>query len=174
MWKKETWNVISHTQISLPNDLIKKSYIIYKFHNFLLYIILHFIGIFDLMAFLKFLLVLNIYPFNLSSILTNLSLFSSYDLPMYILMFSPRIIKKELKFHIFLIYGVLFWQFITLSLPLSYKIYLEFNPTLNKEYEYSDDLNDDDDDEEKEEKFSGKLRRCWRIIKKFFYNDLFY
>ncbi|RIA87687.1 hypothetical protein C1645_827474 [Glomus cerebriforme] len=49
------------------------------------------------------------------------------------------------------------------------KLYLElnqFNPNLDKEYEYSNLSDDDDDDEEEEkkEKFSEKLKRYWKII----------
>jgi hypothetical protein len=46
---------------------------------------------------------------------------------------------------------------------------------LEKEFEYSNDLNDDDDDdddkeEEKDEKISEKLKRYWKFIKKSFYD----
>jgi hypothetical protein len=50
---------------------------------------------------------------------------------------------------------------------------VKFNPNLDKEYEYSNDLDDDDDDdeeeeEEKNEKISEKLNRYWKFIKKSF------
>ncbi|PKY44415.1 hypothetical protein RhiirA4_513649 [Rhizophagus irregularis] len=55
---------------------------------------------------------------------------------------------------------------------------MKFNPNLDKEFEYSNDLDDDDDDgeeeeeeeEEKDEKISEKLKRYWKFIKKTFYD----
>ncbi|PKK80448.1 hypothetical protein RhiirC2_704243 [Rhizophagus irregularis] len=53
---------------------------------------------------------------------------------------------------------------------------MKFNPNLDKEFEYSNDLDDDDDDddeeeeEEKDEKILERLKRYWKFIKKTFYD----
>ncbi|RGB31135.1 hypothetical protein C1646_817493 [Rhizophagus diaphanus] len=50
------------------------------------------------------------------------------------------------------------------------KFYIKFDPKLDKEYEYSNDLNDYDDydddneEEEKDEKIFEKLKRHWKIF----------
>ncbi|POG75013.1 hypothetical protein GLOIN_2v1569750 [Rhizophagus irregularis DAOM 181602=DAOM 197198] len=52
MWKNKYWNAISRTNISILDmpSVIKKSYITYKFYNFLLYIILYLIVVFNLIG----------------------------------------------------------------------------------------------------------------------------
>ncbi|PKY51230.1 hypothetical protein RhiirA4_424362 [Rhizophagus irregularis] len=107
-------------------------------------------------------------------------------------------IRKELKFGTFLIYGSVIVQGICFYFWPKYKrilglillgltfintilchinfgkhhiFLLKFNPNLDKEYEYLNDLDDDDDDdeeeeEEKDEKISEKLNRYWKFIKK--------
>ncbi|PKY47670.1 hypothetical protein RhiirA4_444976 [Rhizophagus irregularis] len=114
-WKNEYWDFISRTKIFIPNDKIKKSYIIYKFYNFLLYIILHFIIVFHLIS------ISSIYydPYLVSVFGDNyihylspirLSIIVINFLSLYTLLLSLKIIRKELKFSIFLIYGALIVQ----------------------------------------------------------------
>ncbi|RIA87688.1 hypothetical protein C1645_827475 [Glomus cerebriforme] len=78
---------------------------------------------------------------------------------------------------LFIILFIVMWKnkswnvisYTEISMP-NYLIKMElnqFNPNLDKEYEYSDDLSDDDDNNEKEEKeemISEKLKLYWGII----------
>ncbi|PKK79269.1 hypothetical protein RhiirC2_842741 [Rhizophagus irregularis] len=56
------------------------------------------------------------------------------------------------------------------KIPMPYDLKIKFDPKLDKEYEYSNDLNDyddyDDDNEEekKDEKIFEKLKRRWKIF----------
>ncbi|CAB4406208.1 unnamed protein product [Rhizophagus irregularis] len=192
------WNVISRTKILIPNDImIKKSYITYKFYNFLLYIILYLIYVWTLIGIGD----------NLYGIVGIVIIFLS----LFTLTLSLIIIKKELKCSVFLIYIALILQgFLSLICAAQFPItrnlgltllgltfmntilchrnfgknfifYVEsmkFNPNLDEEFEYSNDLDDDDDDddkeeeeeEEKDEKIFEKLKRYWKFTKKTFYD----
>ncbi|PKY44413.1 hypothetical protein RhiirA4_419019 [Rhizophagus irregularis] len=198
MWKNKYWNVISRTKILIPNDImIKKSYITYKFYNFLLYIILYLIYVWTLIGIGD----------NLYGIVGIVIIFLS----LFTLTLSLIIIKKELKCSVFLIYIALILQgFLSLICAAQFPItrnlgltllgltfmntilchrnfgknfifYVEsmkFNPNLDEEFEYSNDLDDDDDDddkeeeeeEEKDEKIFEKLKRYWKFTKKTFYD----
>ncbi|GES90709.1 hypothetical protein GLOIN_2v1569746 [Rhizophagus clarus] len=104
-------------------------------------------------------------------------------------MFSLTIIRKELKFSVFLIYGALIAQEIIgiVLLGLTFintilchrnfgknlALHLNFNPILDKEYEYSNDLDDDDDDdEEKDEKDEMIFEILYRFC--IFFKQSFY
>ncbi|CAB4406216.1 unnamed protein product [Rhizophagus irregularis] len=210
MWKNGYWNVISRAKIR-PNDKIKKSYIMYKSFNFLLYITLHTIATLHLIVIYTdyyelgfFVMYDGMYDVNYLLILLTISL---------------TIIKRELKFSVFLIYIALIVQSLSflycyfyylfddyyiinefkmanrykisiiiglmllvltfintilchLNFGKSHILLLKFNPNLDKDYEYSDDLDDNDDDdeeeEEKDEKISEKLTRYWKFIKESF------
>ncbi|EXX75781.1 hypothetical protein RirG_038870 [Rhizophagus irregularis DAOM 197198w] len=136
MWKIKYWNVTSRTKITMPHDL-KKPYIIFKIYNSLLYIILHIIFLFDVIMFISG-------GISLVKHITIEKLFV-YFCPLFILIFSSKIIKEELNYNI-----------------------CNFDPKLDKEYEYSNDLNDYDDydddneEEEKDEKIFEKLKRHWK------------
>ncbi|CAB5372840.1 unnamed protein product [Rhizophagus irregularis] len=196
MWKNGYWSVNSCTKIR-PNDKIKQSYIMYKSFNFLLYITLHTIATFHLSAtYTNYhdLVSLNVFTI----IFTGMGFFSLFTLT-----FSFKIIKRELKFRVFLIYITLivqglcsfffyyyFWNgkdligvIIILILLVftfintilchrnfgkSHILLIKFNPNLDKDYEYSDDLDDDEEEEEKDEKISEILNRYWKFIKESF------
>ncbi|GET51156.1 hypothetical protein GLOIN_2v1569739 [Rhizophagus irregularis DAOM 181602=DAOM 197198] len=220
-WKNEYWDFISRTKILIPNDKIKKSYIIYKFYNFLLYILLNLIVIFNLFDIYD---IFSITSSNSSSTDLDLSIIikAIKILSLFTLALSLKIIRKELKFGIFLIYGSLIVQGLCFYFWLDVQKYSEvdnminmlsinnrmpaltlsrilgiillgltfvntilchlnfgkhhifllkfFNPNLDKEFEYLNDMDDDDDDdeeeEEKDEKISEKLNRYWKFIKK--------
>ncbi|PKY12580.1 hypothetical protein RhiirB3_518110 [Rhizophagus irregularis] len=194
MWKIKYWNVTSRTKITMPHDL-KKPYIIFKIYNSLLYIILHIIFLFDVIMFISG-------GISLVKHITIEKLFV-YFCPLFILIFSSKIIKEELKFYIFLIYVAIIVQIVFLFLFYIYdnfklysvttfamlillsllfiitilchrnfgknlQFYIKFDPKLDKEYEYSNDLNDYDDydddneEEEKDEKIFEKLKRHWK------------
>ncbi|EXX76163.1 hypothetical protein RirG_035700 [Rhizophagus irregularis DAOM 197198w] len=185
-WKNEYWDFISRTKILIPNDKIKSS--------------------------------------NSSSTDLDLSIIikAIKILSLFTLALSLKIIRKELKFGIFLIYGSLIVQGLCFYFWLDVQKYSEvdnminmlsinnrmpaltlsrilgiillgltfvntilchlnfgkhhifllkfFNPNLDKEFEYLNDMDDDDDDdeeeEEKDEKISEKLNRYWKFIKK--------
>ncbi|CAB4406206.1 unnamed protein product [Rhizophagus irregularis] len=212
MWKNKYWYAISRTNISILNmpSVIKKSYITYKFYNFLLYIILYLIVVWNLIGMDDSLSLLK-GTYGVVDLLVGISITVTNFLSLFTLTLSLIIIKKELKCSVFLIYIALILQFIffffmanhllitgifllTLSgLTLintilchrnfgkNFIFYVEsmkFNPNLDKEFEYSNDLDDDDDDgeeeeeeeEEKDEKISEKLKRYWKFIKKTFYD----
>ncbi|CAB4406210.1 unnamed protein product [Rhizophagus irregularis] len=186
-WKNEYWDFISRTKILIPNNKIKSS--------------------------------------NSSSTDLDLSIViikAIKILSLFTLALSLKIIRKELKFGIFLIYGSLIVQGLCFYFWLDVQKYSEvdnminmlsinnrmpaltlsrilglillgltfintilchlnfgkhhifllkfFNPNLDKEFEYLNDMDDDDDDdeeeEEKDEKISEKLNRYWKFIKK--------
>ena len=80
---------------------------------------------------------------------------------------------KILNFIVSILYAHIYYLWIyklSFGINLIFLIFLvKFDPKLDKEYEYSNDLNDYDDDneeEEKDEKIFEKLKRHW----KFFYD----
>ncbi|PKC05567.1 hypothetical protein RhiirA5_378534 [Rhizophagus irregularis] len=102
-------------------------------------------------------------------IFTGMGFFSLFTLT-----FSFKIIKRELKFRVFLIYITLIVQGLCSFFFYYYfwngkdMIGVKFNPNLDKDYEYSDDLDDDKEEEEKDEKISEILNRYWKFIKESF------
>ncbi|CAB5372830.1 unnamed protein product [Rhizophagus irregularis] len=168
MWKNKYWNVISRTKILIPNDMIKKSYITYKFYNFLLYIILNLIVI-----------------WTLTGISDNLSLLKgTYGVGHLLIGYFFAI--WTLEFPITRILGLTLFGLTFINTILCHRNFgknftfyvesMKFNPNLDKEFEYSNDLDDDDDDddeeeeEEKDEKILERLKRYWKFIKKTFYD----
>ncbi|RGB42869.1 hypothetical protein C1646_661858 [Rhizophagus diaphanus] len=106
-------------------------------------------------------------------IFTGMGFFSLFTLT-----FSFKIIKRESKFSVFLIYIALIVQGLYSFFYYYYfwngkdMISVKFNPNLDKDYEYSDDLDNndeyDEEEEEKDEKISEKLNRYWKFIKESF------
>ncbi|CAB4406213.1 unnamed protein product [Rhizophagus irregularis] len=187
-WKNEYWDFISRTKILIPNDKIKKFYIIYKFYNFLLYILLNLIVVFNLSDTYNFFFRLRIYTSPYLEF--NIIIKAIKILSLFTLTLSLKIIRKELKFDQMLsinnmpalplsrilgliLLGLTFINTILCHINFGkhHIFLLKFNPNLDKEYEYLNDLDDDDDDdeeeeEEKDEKISEKLNRYWKFIKK--------
>ncbi|PKY51232.1 hypothetical protein RhiirA4_532364 [Rhizophagus irregularis] len=120
-----------------------ESYIMYKSFNFLLYITLHTI------ATLHLIVIYTDYY--------ELGFFVMYDVIIGLMLLVLTFINTILCH---------------LNFGKSHILLLKFNPNLDKDYEYSDDLDDNDDDdeeeEEKDEKISEKLTRYWKFIKESF------
>ncbi|CAB4439957.1 unnamed protein product [Rhizophagus irregularis] len=89
-WKNEYWDFISRTKIFIPNDKIKSSISSIYYDPYLVSVFgdnyIHYLS-----------------PIRLSIIVINF-------LSLYTLLLSLKIIRKELKFSIFLIYGALIVQ----------------------------------------------------------------
>ncbi|GES90727.1 hypothetical protein GLOIN_2v1569580 [Rhizophagus clarus] len=100
IWRKKYWGVNSRTKISIPKNL-KKSYIIYNIHVVLLYSTLCFIMTSNSL----FILDTNyfLYVTNDDVALSSIYILLIF-LPSFILLFSSKIIKKELRFHMLFIY----------------------------------------------------------------------
>ncbi|GBB94223.1 hypothetical protein RclHR1_23120003 [Rhizophagus clarus] len=111
MWRNNYWNVISHTEILISNDILK----------------------------ILLLALFTILPLRISGIV-----------------------------------GLILLGLTFINTILCHRNFVKFNPIMDKEFEYSNDLDDDDDDDdeedEKDEKFSEKLNRYWKLIKKSFYD----
>ncbi|GES90725.1 hypothetical protein GLOIN_2v1569580 [Rhizophagus clarus] len=108
-------------------------------------------------------------------------------LPSFILLCSSKIIKKELRFHMFFIYLACIGQILifakysfdgmspnSMTCIITLILLVTFDPDLGKEYEYSNDLSLDinNDEEEKDEISSETLNRYWKTIKTIFYNGV--
>ncbi|GES90713.1 hypothetical protein GLOIN_2v1569739 [Rhizophagus clarus] len=181
MWRNNYWNVISHTEILISNDILKKSYVTYEFYNFLLYLLLQSIFVFSL-AFSAF------YNPTFANFIDICFMVINF-LPLFTLTFSLKISVSFFTFYWFILYifqisgivGLILLGLTFINTILCHRNFgsnlifrLKFNPIMDKEFEYSNDLDDDDDDDdeedEKDEKFSEKLNRYWKLIKKSFYD----
>ncbi|CAB4386461.1 unnamed protein product [Rhizophagus irregularis] len=195
MWKNKYWNVTSRTKIPMPYDL-KKPYIAFKIYNSLLYIILHTIFLSDVVGLSNIISLVNHYYIALSFAFlcpSFILIFSSKiikeESTFYIFLIYVTIIGQifllffydtnfTLDLHsvtIYVMYILMSLLFINtilchLNFGKNLKFYIKFDPKLDKEYEYSNDLNDyddyDDDNEEekKDEKIFEKLKRRWKIF----------
>ncbi|CAG8596123.1 15053_t:CDS:2 [Funneliformis mosseae] len=187
------WDV---TKISIPSEL-RGSYISYKYYNFILHILLHFI-----VTFQGLLTTYNIYEYTINNSNVEMAITMSIRLlPFFYMTFSSKIIRLESKWRVFLIYISLIWQIIitirdlqndskylfgihgvtlvltcllflnTIVCHLNFgkidksgkelKYYLEFDPELKDEYEYSK-LNIVDDESDSELFY----KHYWKSIKK--------